>query len=131
MDSLEATVAGDFAVVRAKLEEALAQEGFGVLTEIDVQATLQEKLGADHEPHVILGVCNPQLAKQALDIDREVALLLPCNVTLRWTGRATEIQILDPERAFTLANDATRSELEGLAIDVRRRLVGALQAATS
>ncbi len=131
MDSLEATVAEDFEVVRAKLEEALAQEGFGVLTEVDVKATFEKKLGVDHEPHVILGVCNPQFAKQALDIDREVALLLPCNVTLRWTGRATEIRILDPERAFTLANEATRTELEGLAIDVRKRLVAALQAVTS
>lgn len=131
MNALEATVPGDFGTARRRLEEALAEQGFGVLSEVDVQATLKNKLDVDHEPHVILGVCNPQLAKQALDVDRDVALLLPCPVTLRWTGDATEIRILDPERAFTLASEEARSDLEGLAGDVRSRLVAALQSATS
>jgi uncharacterized protein (DUF302 family) len=129
MRELEATVQDEFATVRDRLERALSEQGFGVLTEVDVQATFKNKLGVDHEPHVILGVCNPELAKQALDVDRDVALLLPCTATLRWTGNATEIKILDPEKAFMLASEDARSELEGLAGDVRTRLAAALRAA--
>jgi uncharacterized protein (DUF302 family) len=129
MRELEATVQDEFATVRDRLERALSEQGFGVLTEVDVQATFKNKLGVDHEPHVILGVCNPELAKQALDVDRDVALLLPCTTTLRWTGNATEIKILDPEKAFMLASEDARSELEGLAGDVRTRLAAALRAA--
>ena len=127
MSQFEATVPDAFASTRSRLEQALAEQGFGVLTEVDVQATFKNKLDVDHEPHVILGVCNPKLAKQSLDIDRDVALLLPCTVTFRWTGDATEIRILDPDRAFTLASEDARAELEGLASDVRSRLTVALQ----
>lgn len=131
MSELEATVQSAFATTRNRLEQALSEQGFGVLTEVDVQATFKNKLGVEHEPHVILGVCNPKLAKQALDVDRDVALLLPCTVTLRWTGDATEIRVLDPEKAFTLASEDAQSELEGLAGDVRSRLAAALQFARS
>lgn len=131
MNELEATLSGEFESVRKRIETSLSEQGFGILSEIDLQKTLQAKLGVDHERHVILGVCNPQLAKRALDIDRDIALLLPCAVTLRWTGDATEVRILDPERAFTLASEAARSELEELAVDVRSRLVRALESAAS
>lgn len=130
MEQLHATVRDDLPRVRERLEDALADQGFGVLTHIDVQATLEEKLGLEREAHHILGVCNPQLAAQALDADPEVALLLPCTVTLRDVGGATEVRILDPERAFELADASVRQDLEPLARDARRRLVAALEAAT-
>jgi len=129
MSELTGTSRDDFATTHARLTAALAEQGFGVLTRIDLRATLHEKLGVEHEAHEILGVCNPQLAHQALTIDPDVALLLPCSVTLRDVGGgATEVRVLDPERAFTLAAPATRSALEPLAREVRSRLAAVLTA---
>lgn len=84
----------DQAVPRVK--EAFKAQGFGTLTEIDVRATLKEKLGEDMEPYVILGACNPQLAHRALDIEREIGMLLPCNVVVRADGGRSLVQALDP-----------------------------------
>ena len=128
MPGLTATTQDDFATTSARLSTALAEQGFGVLTRIDLRATLDEKLGVEHEAHEILGVCNPQLAHQALTIDPDVALLLPCSITLRDVGGATEVRVLDPERAFTLAAPATRDALEPLAHEVRSRLEAVLAA---
>ena len=128
MPELTATTRDDFASTRARLSTALADQGFGVLTRIDLRETLHEKLGVEHEAHEILGVCNPPLAHQALTIDPDVALLLPCTITLRDVDGATEVRILDPERAFTLAAPATRDALEPLAHDVRSRLEAVLAA---
>ena len=130
MTPLQATVPDELARVRERLEHALVAEGFGVLTHIDLRATLKAKLGVEHEEHHILGVCNPQLAKQALDVDSDVALLLPCTVTLRAVGGATEVRILDPEHVFTLASESARASLTPLAGEARRRLASALDATT-
>ncbi|HVW41114.1 MAG TPA: DUF302 domain-containing protein [Amycolatopsis sp.] len=76
---------------------ALKEQGFGVLTEIDVQATLREKLGEQMERYLILGACNPPLAHRALGVDRRIGLLLPCNVVVREGDGATLVEALDPE----------------------------------
>lgn len=80
-----------------RVKEAFLEQGFGTLTEIDVRATLQEKIGAEVEPYVILGACNPRLAHTALDVSRDIGLLLPCNVVVRAAddGRSI-VQALDP-----------------------------------
>ena len=76
---------------------ALAEQGFGVLTEIDVQATMKAKRDKDMEPYVILGACNPALAEQAIDADRSTGVLLPCNVVVRGDGDRSVVSILDPQ----------------------------------
>jgi len=85
-----------FPEVVERARTALASQGFGVLTEIDVTATLRAKLGAQLEDYVILGACNPPFAHQALDIDRSIGLLLPCNVVVRATAEGTLVEALDP-----------------------------------
>nr|WP_223299546.1 MULTISPECIES: DUF302 domain-containing protein [Meiothermus] len=107
--------------------EALKAQGFGILSEIDVQKTLKEKLGLEYEPYLILGACNPNLARQALDTDRDIGLLLPCNVVLRQLEGEVEVSILDPEAMFSLTEEATRRQLEPLAQEARVRLSRALQ----
>jgi len=81
-----------------KVKEAFKAQGFGTLTEIDVKATLSDKIGKDIEPYVILGACNPELAGRALDVDRRIGLLLPCNVVVRADGdNRTIVDALDPQ----------------------------------
>lgn len=126
MPQLNAIIPAALPAVRTAVEAALKTEGFGVLTEIDMQATFKAKLGADHEGHRILGVCNPVIAKRALDLDRDIALLLPCTVTLREVAGGTEVKILDPEQVFTLAAPATRAQLAPLAGEVGEMLARAL-----
>lgn len=105
------------AVTRTR--EALAEQGFGVLTEIDVQATLKDKLGQDMEPYVILGACNPELAHRALEIDREIGALLPCNVVVREQDGGSTVLILDPQIMATLPG---RDELQPVADEASRRM---------
>ncbi|MEV4708527.1 PIG-L family deacetylase [Actinoplanes sp. NPDC049316] len=112
------------AAVVDRVRAALKDQGFGVLTEIDIQATLQAKLGAAMEDYVILGACNPPLAHRALDIDREIGLLLPCNVVVRADGTgATLVQALDPQ---TMVQVTGRPELKAVADDAATRLRAAL-----
>ena len=106
-----------------RVKAALQEQGFGTLTEIDVRATLKEKLGADMEPYLIIGACNPQLAHRALGIDREVGLLLPCNVVVREEGKRVAVQALD---ADIIAQLAHRPELQPIADEARRRIQAAL-----
>jgi uncharacterized protein (DUF302 family) len=104
--------------------EALAGQGFGVLTEIDVRATLKAKLDADMEPYLILGACNPPLAHRALEADRSIGLLLPCNVVVRGNaGGGSIVQALDPEVMVELTGLA---ELRPVADEARRKLDAAL-----
>ncbi|WP_439657875.1 DUF302 domain-containing protein [Lentzea sp. HUAS TT2] len=102
---------------------ALKEQGFGVLTEIDVRATLREKLGADVEPYVILGACNPPLAHRALEVDRTIGLLLPCNVVVRADGDGSLVQALDPA---LMAEVPQREELGPIAEEAGKRIRAAL-----
>ncbi|MER6113692.1 DUF302 domain-containing protein [Streptomyces hirsutus] len=115
----------DFATAVTQVRQALADQGFGVLTEIDVTATLKAKLGHDMEDYLILGACNPPLAHQALEADRSVGLLLPCNVVVRRDGGTTLVQALDPATMVTLTG---LPALEPVAEEARRRLDAALAA---
>jgi uncharacterized protein (DUF302 family) len=96
------SLTSDFATTVDAVREALAAQGFGVLTEIDVTATLKAKLGHDMEDYLILGACNPPLAHRAIEADRSIGLLLPCNVVVRREGDHTLVQALDPNTMVTL-----------------------------
>lgn len=125
---MSVTVAGTLETVKPKVVAALKAQGFGILTEIDVQKTLKEKIGADFEPYLILGACNPHLAHQALSADRAIGLLLPCNVVLRSTGGAVEVSILDPEVMFNVVEPQTQKALAALPGEAKARLEAALAA---
>jgi uncharacterized protein (DUF302 family) len=108
-----------FTAAVEKVRAALQEQGFGVLTEIDVRATLKAKLGEEMEEYLILGACNPPLAHRALELDRSLGLLLPCNVVLRATNAGTLVEIADPEIMVDLTSNPA---LEPIANEARRRL---------
>ena len=117
-----------FAEARERVEAALSEQGFGVLTEIDVAATLKKKLGKDIEPQVILGACNPVLADRALTAEASIGLLLPCNVVLRSAGEhRTIVEALDPAVMVTFTGN---TDLEPVATEARAKLTAALQTLT-
>lgn len=107
----------------SRTRSALQDQGFGVLTEIDVQATLKSKLDQDMEPYLILGACNPRLAHAALEVEPEIGLLLPCNVVLRSVDGRTVVSALDPQVMVTLPD---RPELQPVASEAAARLRAAL-----
>lgn len=115
----------DFGDAVARTREALAEQGFGVLTEIDVTSTLKDKLDEEMEPYLILGACNPTLAHQALELERDIGLLLPCNVVVRRDGDQTLVQALDPQVMVSLPD---RPDLQPVADEAARRLTAALEA---
>jgi uncharacterized protein (DUF302 family) len=104
---------------------ALAEQGFGVLTTIDIKATLAAKLGEQVDDYTILGACNPRLAHAALSASPEVGLLLPCNVTVRCADGRTVVQAVDPGSLLAMAAGG-EAELGGTAADAGRRLRAAL-----
>lgn len=114
--------------VRSQLGEA----GFGVLTEIDLRATLKAKLGVDVAPQLILGACRPQLAHQALEADPSIAALLPCNVVVRSVDDGTTVvEAFDPDAMTSFAGAEAGSPLSAVATDARERLTAALAALES
>lgn len=120
-----------FEAVLDKTLAALREEGFGVLTEIDVRATLKEKLDVDFRKYVILGACNPPLAHRALTVELEIGLLLPCNVILYEDADGTVVSIVDP---LSMLDATANPELEAVAREARSKLtqvVAALAVAES
>jgi uncharacterized protein (DUF302 family) len=117
--TLSATTPLPFAVAVERVRAELQTEGFGVLCEIDVQATLRERLGVEGEPYLILGACNPPLAHRALQAEPELGVLLPCNVVVYQRGGETQISAIDPERMLSIVDN---DELAPVAADVKTRL---------
>jgi len=115
-----------FADAVARVKEELAREAFGVLCEIDVQATLKQKLGAEREPYLILGACNPQLAHAALEAEPELGVLLPCNVVVYQQHEQTHIAAVDAEQMLSIVGN---DELTATAAEVRSRLARVVERA--
>lgn len=109
-----------------RTREALAQQGFGVLTEIDVKATLKAKLGVDMEDYLILGACNPPLAHRAVSVDRQIGLLLPCNVVVRADPGVENTTIVEAMNPRLLVEVTGEAELEPVADEVTARLQAAI-----
>ncbi|MCA3747547.1 MAG: DUF302 domain-containing protein [Rubrobacter sp.] len=103
---------------------ALKEQGFGVLTEIDVKATLKEKLDLDYRPYKILGACNPQLAHRGLEAEPELGLLLPCNVIVYEDGGGSVVSAVDPKAMLGVVDNPA---LEGIASEAEERLEAALR----
>lgn len=108
----------------ARVKDALKEEGFGVLTEIDVKKTLREKLQADFRRYHIIGACNPPLAHRALQAELDVGLLLPCNVVVYEEGDGSVVTAFDPEAAMGIAGNEALSEI---AKEAKTRLKRALE----
>jgi uncharacterized protein (DUF302 family) len=124
------TVALDFERAVERVKEALATEGFGILCEIDVAATMKKKLDVDFRPYVILGACNPPLAHRALTAERDIGLLLPCNIIVFAddTPGHSVVAAMDPVVALGVTGNAS---LQPVAEEVKSRLVRALAAVES
>lgn len=110
----------------ARVRAALGEKGFGVLTEIDVKATMKKKIDVDMEPYRILGACNPAMAYKAIGMEPRVGAMLPCNVILRQVGAGVEISAIDPVASMQAIDNA---DLKAVAGEVRDMLRSAVDAA--
>ena len=117
---------GSFEDVKGKVLQALKTQGFGVLNEIDVQKTLNQKIGVEFKPYQILGACNPHYAYRALCADESIGLLLPCNVVLKQDDDGVEVSIQDPEVMFSVVDEETKASMAGFPQEVRKSLQLAL-----
>ena len=126
--TLSATTPAPFAEAVEHVREELKHEGFGVLCEIDVQATLREKIGAEIEPYLVLGACNPPLAHRSLTAEPELGVLLPCNVVVYEREGATHIAAIDAERMLSIVGN---DELQPIAEQVREKLAAVVERAAS
>ena len=124
--TLSAATSLSFADAVTRVRDELAKEGFGVLCEVDVQATLKQKLGVDREPYLILGACNPPLAHQALEAEPELGVLLPCNVVVYEQHEQTHIAAIDAEQMLSIVGN---DDLMATATEVRRRLATVVERA--
>lgn len=124
--TLSQTVAATFDQVVEMTREGLASQGFGIISEIDLAATLKQKLGVDVPPQMILGACRPELAHQAIVANPSIATVLPCNVVVRQIDEhACMVEAFDPDEMARMSDDET---LRTVAADARTRLVAALAA---
>jgi uncharacterized protein (DUF302 family) len=117
------TLGVPFAEAIEKTTAALKERGFGVLTKIDVQSTLKEKIGADFHPYVILGACNPKMAHQALQAEDKIGTMLPCNVVVQTIGGKTEVAAVDPIASMQAIQN---ERLASIAMKVRDELQAAV-----
>lgn len=124
--TLSTTTPLPFADAVERVRTELTTQGFGVLCEIDVQATLAEKLGIEGEPYLILGACIPLLAHHALQAQPDLGVLLPCNVVVHEHGGETQISAIDPERMLSIVDN---DELATVAADVKARLSAVVERA--
>jgi uncharacterized protein (DUF302 family) len=125
--TINRTIKGsDFAKVEERVRKSLQDSGFGVLTEIDVKATMKKKLDVTLEPYLILGACNPKMAYRAIEMEPRVGAMLPCNVILRQLGEDVEISAIDPVASMAAIDNV---ELKRLASQVRDMLESAVEAA--
>ena len=126
----ERSIAVDLPYAEAitRIREALAEQGFGILSEIDVQATLREKRGLVMEPYVILGACNPPLAHRALQAEPDLGVLLPCNVVVYRRDGETHISAIDAERMLSIVDS---DELGPVAAEVKSRLGAVVERAAA
>ena len=129
--ALSDTLHTSFTDALARTRAALAEQGFGVLTEIDMKATLKAKLGADMEDYVILGACNPPLAHRAVDIDRQIGLLLPCNVVVHTDPDADDTVIVEAMNPMLLVEVTGEPALKEVADQVSAKLRAAVDSLTS
>ena len=121
-------VSGTFDDVVARTRQVLSEQGFGVLTEIDMQATLKAKLGEDMEKYLILGACNPALAHRAVTVDRQIGLLLPCNVVVREDAEAENSFFVEAMNPDLMVQVSGESGLESVASDAAVKLRAAIEA---
>lgn len=115
-----------FADVDARTRAALAAKGFGVLTEIDVQATMKKKLDADMPAYRILGACNPQMAYKAIGVEPRVGAMLPCNVILREVEGGVEVSAIDPVASMQAIDNAELTGVAGQVRDILAEVVAAI-----
>jgi uncharacterized protein (DUF302 family) len=113
----------DFEAVDTRLREALSAQGFGVLTEIDVQATMKKKIDAEMDPYRILGACNPHMAHQAIGMEPRVGAMLPCNVILRKIEGGVEVSAIDPVALMSAINNPELKEVAGQVRDMLLEVV--------
>ncbi|HSQ67742.1 MAG TPA: DUF302 domain-containing protein [Polyangiaceae bacterium] len=118
----------DLQTARTRITNALKEQGFGVLTEIDVAATLEQKIGAKIDPYVILGACNPKLAHRAIGTEPAIGLLLPCNVVLAQDGADTLVSAASPKAMFAIVQNPP-PELSAVAEEAETKLRAAVAAA--
>jgi len=126
--TLSATTSQTFAAAVERVRDELKTEGFGILSEIDVQATLREKLGVEEEPYLILGACNPPLAHQALSAEPDLGTLLPCNVVIYQRDGQTHISAIDAERMLSIVGN---DSLASVAAEVRGKLAAVVERASN
>ena len=121
-------LSGNLEEVKPKVVEALKTQGFGVLTEIDIQKTLKQKIDVDFKPYQILGACNPRFAYRALSADESIGLLLPCNVVLMQESDGVVVSIQDPEVMFSVVDEKTKASMVGFPQEVKRSLLSVFDA---
>lgn len=120
------TIDGTFADALNRVRDALKAEGFGIISEIDIQKTLKEKIGAEFRPYRILGACNPTLAYEALQLENNVGTMLPCNVVVQQAPDGIEVAVIDPVASMQAIENKQLAEKAAMVGDKLRRVVNSL-----